>query len=203
MMTPEAIALARDGREEEKRSAMKTAFDIKFRENLTKKTGKNCKILDNSKYQEKIRRLEELKIGGTRWMPEDYVLTKNHAVLDMVLPDNSVAKALIKIDAKTGERRRYVTLENLFDVTHDDHIKQVKHAGRLLTHKDLCLRYANVTMEQVICYLELCETCALKKGKSKKGIVVKPLVSSSMGSRSQVSRCNFNTLCLATAIIFI
>ena len=79
----------------------------------------------------------------------------------------------------------------------------MKHAGRLLTHKDLCLRYANVTMEQVICYLELCETCALKKGKAKKGVVVKPLVSSSMGSRSQVIRCNFNTLYLATAIIFI
>ena len=33
-MTPEAIALARDGRDEEKRAAMKAAFDVKFRENM-------------------------------------------------------------------------------------------------------------------------------------------------------------------------
>ena len=80
-----------------------------------------------------------------------------------------------------------MTVENLFDAIHEDHTKQVKHAGRLLTHKDLCHRYANVTMEQVICYLELCETCALKRGKAKKGVVVKPIVSSQMGSRAQVA----------------
>lgn len=186
-MTPETIALARDARDVEKLAEMKTTFDAKFRENMTKKTGKNVKILDNQKYEEKIKRLEELKANRQlKWAPEDYVLAKNHTVMDQILPDNTVAKTLVKIDPKTGERKRYVTLENLFDAIHEDHIKRTKHAGRLLTHKDICHRYANVTMEQIICYLELCETCALKKGKAKKGVVVKPIVSSQMGSRAQV-----------------
>ena len=187
-MTPETIALAGDARDVEKLAEMKTSFDAKFKASMTKKTGKNVKILDNQKYEEKIKRLEELKSNQQlKWAPEDYVLAKNHAVRDMVLPDNSVAKTLVKIDPKTGDRKRYVTLENLFEVIHEDHIKRTKHAGRLLTHKDICQRYANVTMEQIICYLELCETCHLKKGKAKKGVVVKPIVSSHMGSRAQVA----------------
>ena len=69
---------------------------------MTKKTGKNVKILDNLKYAEKIQRLEELKSNQqVKWAPEDYVLAKNHTVMDMVLPDNSVAKTLVKIDPKT------------------------------------------------------------------------------------------------------
>ena len=42
-------------------------------------------------------------------------------------------------------------------------------------------------MEHVIAYIDLCLTCAMKKGRAKKGVVVKPLVSSSMGSRAQVN----------------
>ena len=81
---------------------------------------------------------------------------------------------------------RYVTFETLFDTIHDDHVQKEKHTGRLLTYKDLSLRYANITMEHVIAYLDLCEVCQMKKGRAKKGVVVKPIVSSNMGNRAQV-----------------
>ena len=62
-----------------------------------------------------------------------------------------------------------------------------RHTGRLLTHKALSLKFCNITMEHVISFIDLCLTGAMKKGRAKKGVVVKPLVSSSMGSRAQVN----------------
>ena len=42
----------------------------------------------------------------------------------------------------------------------------------MLTHKDLYLQFANITIEQVIAYIDICEACAFKQGKAKKGTVV-------------------------------
>ena len=84
-MTPENVALAKEVRDAEKLAEMKAAFDAKFKENMTKKTGKNVKILDNKQYEEKIQRLGELKNNlEYKWVPEDYVLAKNHKVMDKV-----------------------------------------------------------------------------------------------------------------------
>ena len=130
--------------------------------------------------------MEDLRTGQVKWTPNDYILSKTHRVTNVVTGPGSVVKSLVKIDPKTGSQKRYVTAENLFDAIHESHTPKTKYTGRLLTHKDLCLRYANITVEQVMMYLNLCETCAMKKGKAKKGVVVKPIVSSGMGSRAQV-----------------
>ena len=185
-MTPEEVAHAKEVRDAEKYAEMKAAFDRQLREASTKKTGKNVKILDQNKYVEKIQHLEDLRNGQVKWTPNDYILSKTHRVTNVVTGPGSVVKSLVKIDPKTGSQKRYVTAENLFDSIHESHTQRTKHAGRLLTHKDLCQRYANITVEQVMMYLNLCETCAMKKGKAKKGVVVKPIVSSGMGSRAQV-----------------
>ena len=41
-------------------------------------------------------------------------------------------------------------------------------------------------MQQVIAYTDSCEVCSLKQGRIKKGVVVKPIVSSMFNSRCQV-----------------
>ena len=144
-MTPEEIAHAKEVRDAEKYAEMKAAFNRQLREASTKKTGKNIKILDHNKYVEKIQRLEDLKTGQVKWTPNDYVLSKTHRVINVVTGPGSVVKSLVKIDQKTGGQKRYVTAENLFDAIHKSHTQKTKHTGRLLTHKDLCLRYANIT----------------------------------------------------------
>ena len=53
------------------------------------------------------------------------------------------------------------------DVIHANHTRKARHSGRLLTYKELALSYANITMEQVICFIDLCNTCAAKKNKIK------------------------------------
>ena len=132
-----------------------------------------------------LKRSSIWRISGTA-RSNNYIWSNTHRVTNVVTGPGSVVKSLVKIDPKTGSQKRYVTAENLFDSIHESHTQRTKHAGRLLTHKDLCQRYANITVEQVMMYLNLCETCAMKKGKAKKGVVVKPIVSSGMGSRAQV-----------------
>ena len=160
-MTPEEVAHAKEVRDAEKYAEMKAAFDRQLREASTKKTGKNVKILDQNKYVEKIQRLEDLKTGQVKWTPNDYVLSKTPRVINVITGPSSVVKSLVKIDQKARGQKRYVTAENLFDAIHESHTQKTKHTGRLLTHKDLCLRYANITVEQVMMYLNLCETCAM------------------------------------------
>ena len=85
MMTPENIALAKEVRDAEKLAEMKSSFDAKLKQSMTNKTGKNVKIFDNKRYEEKIQRMEELRTNHqAKWVPEDYVLVKNHKVMDMV-----------------------------------------------------------------------------------------------------------------------
>ena len=65
-MTPEEVAHAKEVRDAEKYAEMKAAFDRQLREASTKKTGKNVKILDQNKYVEKIKRLEDLRTGQVK-----------------------------------------------------------------------------------------------------------------------------------------
>ena len=153
----------------ETRAKMKIAFDSKFKEAMQKKTGKNVKILHDVKYREKLERIGELgSNAGYRWLPEDYALLKGgHHIVDTINTDGSIAQTLVRVDPKTGSNRQYITVENLFDVIHANHTRKARHSGRLLTYKELALSYANITMEQVICFIDLCNTCAAKKNKIK------------------------------------
>ena len=50
----------------------------------------------------------------------------------------------------------------------------------------MAYRFANVTKEHISLYNTLCEKCGLKKSKVRRGVVVKPVVSSNAMSRGQV-----------------
>jgi hypothetical protein len=52
--------------------------------------------------------------------------------------------------------------------------------------KELQVRYKNITYEVIMLYLNLCKQCQMKYSAPKKGIVVKPMVSSELNSRCQV-----------------
>jgi hypothetical protein len=61
------------------------------------------------------------------------------------------------------------------------------HSGMRIMHKILSKTYANITQQQLIAFLSLCETCQLKKPAARKSIVVKPMVSKQMNYRCQVN----------------
>ena len=67
------------------------------------------------------------------------------------------------MDHKDGSRKRYVVYEQLCDVIREAHELAGKHTGRLLTFKKLQEQFANITMQQVISYIDCCEVCQQKQ----------------------------------------
>ena len=162
----------------------KKRFDEKILE-MKAEQGKNVKMFSDLEYQLKIERLKEVRMAGHKWIPQDYALVTKFDILE-VEKDGQIHQRLVKVDKKDGSRKRYVTYEKLFEAIQEYHEESGKHTGRLLTFNKLKQIYANITMQQVIAYIECCETCHQKQGRVKKGIVVKPIVSSKFNSRCQV-----------------
>uniref|UniRef100_A0A914CUK3 Uncharacterized protein n=1 Tax=Acrobeloides nanus TaxID=290746 RepID=A0A914CUK3_9BILA len=77
-----------------------------------------------------------------------------------------------------------VALEEVFDLIDAAHAK-TKHGGRDIL-KYACKNFAGIPQEAFQMYLNLCEQCELKKARVKKGLVVKPILSEEMNSRSQL-----------------
>ena len=70
---------------------------------------------------------------------------------------------------------QFVSKEKLFESIHFAHLES-GHGGRNITKDKVNEKFANITKDQISVYLELCETCCLKKNKNRKGLVVKPIV---------------------------
>lgn len=60
--------------------------------------------------------------------------------------------------------------------------------------KELQVKYKNITYEVVMLYLNLCKQCQMKHSAPKKGIVVKPMVSSELNLRCQVDLIDLQSL---------
>ncbi len=110
----------------------------------------------------------------------DRLLNRFH--LSEIIVNGNVTKKLLK----SGSNLEIVSIEQLFDVISDAHLS-TGHGGRDILNDKIGKSYANVTKEQITSYLQLCETCQLKKSQVRKGIVVKPIISNKMNSRCQVS----------------
>jgi hypothetical protein len=72
-----------------------------------------------------------------------------------------------------------------FNILSETHIR-TGHGGSTRMLKELQVRYKNITYEVIMLYLNLCKQCQTKHSAPKKGIVVKPMVSSELNSRCQV-----------------
>lgn len=91
------------------------------------------------------------------------------------------------VPLKPGETniQFYVTNEELFRILYGTHTRIV-HGGRTYMLKYLQIKYKNITYGVVMLYLNLCKRCQMKRSSPKKGIVVKPMISSELNSRCQV-----------------
>ena len=137
---------------------------------LKKETqGTNVKMFNNSVYEAKLARLKALKSGGRglKMTPKDYQLVSKYTILQ-VQGDGGIMKLqLVKID-KNGARKVYATYEMLFDaISEHHHTADRKHPGRLNTHKSINRVYTNITMAQVIAFVDTCSFCKLKRGETQ------------------------------------
>jgi hypothetical protein len=69
------------------------------------------------------------------------------------------------------------------------------HGGLDKMIKEANKKYANVSIEALKLFKELCEECQLKKRKfASKGLVVKPIVSKEFNSRGQMDLIHMQSL---------
>jgi hypothetical protein len=86
----------------------------------------------------------------------------------------------------------------MFNVVQKIHIA-TGHGGRDKMIKEVNKKYANVSIEALKPFKEICEECQLKKRKlASKGLVVKPIVSKEFDSRGLPR--SYDKICCSVAI---
>jgi len=155
-------------------------MESKFNEHLkkvieTKKS--NSTFICKSKYDEIINYLKQLKLEkkiNSKLMKKYDVMT--------VLGDE---KIMMPITAEGNCVKLYAYNEELFNILHNTHLS-IGHGGRNRMEYEINKKFKSVTKETITSYLNFCESCERKGSTVKKGLVVKPIISSEMNSRCQI-----------------
>jgi hypothetical protein len=155
-------------------------MESKFYEHLnkviqTKKT--NSTFISKSKYYEIINCVKQLKLEkkiNSKLMKKYDVMT--------VLGDE---KLIMPIAAEGNCVKLYAYNEGLFNILHEIHLS-IGHGGRNRMEYEINKKFKNITRETITSYLNFCESCERKGSTVKKGLVVKPIISSEMNSRCQI-----------------
>ncbi|GBM60391.1 KRAB-A domain-containing protein 2 [Araneus ventricosus] len=113
--------------------------------------------------------------------PLDYRRLRRFDVLKM----NDEEKLIVSLKPGETNMQYYVTNDEMFSILFETHTR-IGHGVRTRLLKDLQVKYKNITYEVVMLYLNLCKQCQMKHSAPKKGIVVKPMISSELNSRCQV-----------------
>jgi len=69
----------------------------------------------------------------------------------------------------------------------------LEHGGQVRILYELNSKFKNITHSEVDLYLSLCELCQLKHKETRKGLVVKPIISNEFNSRCQVDLIDFQS----------
>lgn len=92
------------------------------------------------------------------------------------------------------DQRIMAVVDSFYNIIRDMHVAS-GHKGETKTHKKIMEHYSNITMADVKTYIANCERCAEKsKKKCTRGIVVWPILSTSLNERGQVDLVDFQSL---------
>lgn len=84
----------------------------------------------------------------------------------------------------------YAPNNELFDILQTTHVS-IGHGGPDRMIKELGNKYKNITRTGIETFLHFCEQCQQKQKDSKKGVVVKPMLSFEFNFRCQVDLIDF------------
>ncbi|KAK2577745.1 hypothetical protein KPH14_012286 [Odynerus spinipes] len=143
------------------------------------KRADNCFYFSQEKYSKILSEVVSAKIKCNT--PLDCRRLKRFDVLKI----NDKEKLIVPLKPGETNIQYYVTNEELYSILYETHTR-IGHGGRTRMLKELQIKYKNITYEVVMLYLNLCKQCQMKHSAPKKGIVVKPIVSSELNSRCQV-----------------
>ncbi|CAG4979166.1 unnamed protein product [Parnassius apollo] len=166
---------------------MKERFYSTLASLRTLTNAKNTAYIEDERYKELIEDVSTAKITA-RKTSRDYWLLRRYDVLTI----DQKSKLIFPVKDTTITIIYYACDSELFGILHEAHI-QIGHGGRDRMMKEVGSHYKNITRKDIETYLELCEPCQQKQKNIKKGIVVKPIISSEFNSRCQVDLIDFRS----------
>lgn len=158
---------------------MKARFYTLLDESVRTKKGNNF-YLSKERYAAVIAEVKEAKRVSVK-QTVHYRRLRRYDVLKI----GAEEKLISPVSGDGEEILYYVCVDSLFDILHETH-NSVGHGGRTRMTKELARKYKNVTIEAIVTYLRLCESCQKKQKINKSGAVVKPILHSEMNSRCQI-----------------
>ncbi|XP_022194657.2 KRAB-A domain-containing protein 2-like [Nilaparvata lugens] len=167
-------------------STMKNRFTaelVKLREG----SAKNCVCLTEDDYEKLVLEVQDAK-NKQKKEPHDYWLLNRY---DVMIVEN-VKKLIYPLRPGDNSVKFYIHDYDLFSILHETH-SSIGHGGRDRMLKEINNKYKNVTRHDIELYNSLCELCQKKQKGSKKGLVVKPIISSEFNSRCQVDLIDFQS----------
>ena len=85
---------------------MRASFMTEVMKQKSQKTGTNTKMFDNTEYTKKVEKLIECDDPEYKMLPADYPLWKSSRVIETIDANGSLQKTLVKVDPKTGKKKR-------------------------------------------------------------------------------------------------
>lgn len=169
---------------DEKKTEMKSKFDMKLKD---LRSNPNCALLTIEKYNEYIKKIKFVKNSSIKKTPYDYYMLRHYDVLEV----DGTEKLIFPMSVSTSVKY-YVSADELFEILFSTHTT-LGHGGRDRMVHELGTRYKNITQQQIMIFLRLCETCEQKRSGCKKGVVVKPMVFDCFNSRAQLDLIDMQT----------
>lgn len=156
----------------------RSVFYEKYSEMLRNKNVNNSS-LTKIKYDEFVN-IKQAKIKKNGKTSCEHKLLKKSDVINIM--DEEILIVPINEDKII---KYFVHNDELYTIIHASNIS-IGHGGRNRLERELQEKYKNITRDSIMLYLNLCKTCQKKGSTVKKGLVVKPVVSTEMNARCQV-----------------
>lgn len=143
---------------------MKGKFEQILRELMLEKKDRSL-LLSDERYLEIVHETKEAlqrKRNGLELSSKQYRRIKRYDLLTVGEKDKLVNKECL---GKQSGLIFYCAASEMYDVIHTAHL-QIGHKREKAMENELKKKYCNITREVISIYLNLCQSCALKK-KSK------------------------------------
>jgi hypothetical protein len=147
---------------------------------LDRSSNPKAVILTKENYDQLVASVLHVKTTGKK-TPYDYWLSRKYDVVEV----DGIRKLIVPMQDGSTSVRYYLHIDEMFHELEKVHSK-IGHGGRDRMEREARQIFKNVSRLTVNDFIAGCEECERKKGKKRKGLVVKPIIHSHMNSRAQL-----------------
>ena len=138
---------------------------------------------------------EETEAEALRILSDDPTVEKNRRYYHVREKFAVVDVAGIRRVQRKRDQRIMATASHFTEIIRDVHVAS-GHKGETKTHKKVQEHYSNIPLTAVRAFIASCERCAEKaKKKNARGVVVRPILASSLNERGQVDLISTTKVC--------